>query len=142
MNLTIRQRVKLVCDHANIPQKDVAARIGMSAASFTLRLKTGKFTKEELEQIAEAAGCRYFSAFRFSNGAEYSMPTMLLQIRCALDHVDMSAAELGRKMGLTQQAISKRLHIGKITQDELEVIANYIGCEYISEFRFDDGARY
>lgn len=139
MKLTIRQRVKLVCDKSQITMAELAERIGMSASSFSLRLKTGKFTKSELEQIAEKAGCKYVCAFRLSNDVEFSAASIGQQIKDTLEYIDMSAAELGRKMGLTQQAMSMRMIIGKFTQIDLEKIAGYMGCDYISEFRFEDG---
>ena len=136
---TVRQRVRLACAHADVKMGDVAKTMGMSEPSFTVRLKTGKFTKEELVKIADAIGCKYVSYFEFDDGAKFGMSDIGYQIRCALDYVEMSAAELGRQMGLSQQAISKRMAIGKFTQADLSNIASYIGCEYVSSFCFDDG---
>ena len=44
----------------------------------------------------------------------------------------MSQTELGQKMGMSQQNFSKRLKVGKFTQEELEEMGKYLGCEYIS----------
>ena len=38
--------------------------------AFQKRYTTGKFTKEELEQIAEALGCTYISCFKYPDGKE------------------------------------------------------------------------
>lgn len=50
---------------------DLAKAFGISQPGFTQRMKTGKFTKEELEKIANILGCEYFSCFRFPDGKEY-----------------------------------------------------------------------
>lgn len=139
MNLTIKQRVKLICDKSEITMSELAGRIGVAASPFSLRLKTGKFTKAELEKLAEEAGCKYVCYFKFDNGMEFMADSIGQQIKDSLEHIEMSATELGRKLGLTQQAMSKRMSIGKFTQADLETIAGYMGCEYVSEFRFDDG---
>ncbi len=43
----------------------------MSPSSLIQRMKTGKFTKQELEKMAKAMGCDYISCFRFPDGREY-----------------------------------------------------------------------
>lgn len=53
----------------------------------------------------------------------------------------MSQTELGQKMGMSQQNFSKRLKVGKFTQDEFETMAKILGCKYISIFEFPDGKR-
>ena len=53
----------------------------------------------------------------------------------------MSLTELGAKMGMSQQNFSKRLKVGKFTQEELEEMGKNLGCEYISIFQFPYGKR-
>ena len=43
----------------------------MSTSSLIQRMKTGKFTKAELEKMAAAMGCEYVSYFRFPDGKKY-----------------------------------------------------------------------
>ena len=40
----------------------------MSPASWSKRLKTGKFSDEDYEKIAKALGCSYRSGFYFPDG--------------------------------------------------------------------------
>ncbi len=42
--------------------------MGMSQASTSQRLKTGKFTQAEYERMAEIMGCEYHSVFIFPDG--------------------------------------------------------------------------
>ena len=53
----------------------------------------------------------------------------------------MTVTELGAKMGMSQQSISYRLKTGKFRQDELEKMAQIMGCKYHSSFKFPDGMR-
>ncbi len=44
--------------------------MGMSQASISKRVKTGKFTQEELQEMAVFMGCKYESKFIFPDGNE------------------------------------------------------------------------
>jgi len=57
--------------HANINITELAKRFGTSQPNMTKRLQVGKFTKEELNKIAEILGCEYISVFKFPDGKEY-----------------------------------------------------------------------
>lgn len=64
----MRQRIKAACDIAGITVTELGAKMGMSQVSISKRLKTGKFTQEELEKMADIMGCKYISVFEFENG--------------------------------------------------------------------------
>ena len=53
----------------------------------------------------------------------------------------ITVTELGRQMGMSQQSISYRLKTGKFRQDELEKMADIMGCEYHSYFQFPNGSK-
>lgn len=135
----IGARIRLACTVANIKLCDVGSKLGMSPSTFSQRLDKGKFTKPELVEMATAIGCTYRCYFKFDDGKAFSTPTIGQQIKDALEHADMSIGDLAVKMGLTRQAASKRLSIGKLSQEDLEAIARYMNCDYVSEFEFDDG---
>lgn len=42
--------------------------MGMSQQNFSKRLRVGKFTKEEYEQMAELLGAEFVFRFEFPNG--------------------------------------------------------------------------
>lgn len=69
--ITIQEQIKTALIHADITQKELSGKIGMSPQSFVNRLKTGKFTKEELEKIGSAMGAEYHSYFLFPDGNKY-----------------------------------------------------------------------
>ena len=67
--------------------------------------------------------------------------TIQQRVKAACDIAGMSLTELGAKMGMSQQNFSKRLKVGKFTQEELQEMGKHLGCEYISIFQFPDGKR-
>lgn len=68
--MILQQKVKAACDIAGISLTELAAKMDMSQANLSKRLKVGKFTKEELEEMAKCLGCEYISYFEFPNGTK------------------------------------------------------------------------
>lgn len=64
------------------------------------------------------------------------------QIRTAMLHAGISITELAKRFGTSQPNMTKRLKVGKFTKEELNRIADILGCEYISVFKFPDGKEY
>lgn len=69
--ITIQEQIDTALIHSGMTKKELCSKLGMSTPSLIQRMKTGKFTKEELEKIASAMGCEYISCFRFPDGKEY-----------------------------------------------------------------------
>ena len=65
--------------------------------------------------------------------------TIKQKIESACAMAGMTVTELGKRMGMSQPSISKRLDTGKFTQEELEKMAVIMGCEYHSFFIFPNG---
>ncbi len=53
---------------AGMSLTELGAKMGMSQASISKRVKTGKFTQEELEQMASILGAEYKAGFYFPDG--------------------------------------------------------------------------
>ena len=66
--LTLQQKIKIACETSGITMTELGERMGMSQASMSKRVKTGKFTQEELEEMARHLGCEYQSSFIFPDG--------------------------------------------------------------------------
>ena len=66
--ITIKQKVEVACSIAGITITELAKRIGTSQANLSKRLKVGKFTQDEMEQIGKALGANWKSGFYFSDG--------------------------------------------------------------------------
>lgn len=62
------------------------------------------------------------------------------KIKLAETYAGISEAELARRLGTTSQAFGQRMKTGKFKSSDLEEIAAALGCEFVVEFRFPDGA--
>lgn len=58
----------MACTVAGISKTELAKRIGMTQPAFSQRLKTGKFSDEDFNNIAKALGAKYYSGFNFPDG--------------------------------------------------------------------------
>lgn len=71
MKTTIQQQIDMALAYAeNVTKKDIADKLGVTPSAFGQRLKTGKFTKQELETIATVLDAEYISYFKFKDGKE------------------------------------------------------------------------
>ena len=66
--MTIQQKIKAACDVAGISLTELGAKMGMSQQSISNRVKTGKLTKEEYEQMADILGAKFTFQFEFPDG--------------------------------------------------------------------------
>ena len=58
----------MACTVAGISKTELAKRIGMTQPAFSQRLKTGKFSDEDFNNISKALGAKYYSGFDFPDG--------------------------------------------------------------------------
>lgn len=69
--MTIQEQIKQAAIHADISITELAKRFGISQPGFSQRMKNGKFTRQELEKIANILNCEYVSYFKFDDGYKY-----------------------------------------------------------------------
>lgn len=68
ISITIQQKIETACAMAGISKTELGRRIGLSQPAFSQRLKTGKFSDKDFEDMAKALGAKYFSGFVFPDG--------------------------------------------------------------------------
>lgn len=68
--MDISRKVKAAEGYANISEAELARRTNRSSQSFGQRLKTGRFTLDELDEIGKALGAEFVCVFRFPDGTE------------------------------------------------------------------------
>lgn len=68
--MDIPTKIKLAETYARISEADLARRLGKTPQAFGQRMKTGKFSSEDLERIAAALGAEIHVVFRFPDGTE------------------------------------------------------------------------
>ena len=66
--ITLQQKIKVACEISGISLTELGNRMGMSQTSISKRVKTGKFTQEELEIMASILGAEWKSGFYFPDG--------------------------------------------------------------------------
>ena len=68
--MTIPQKIKMALAYKGISESELARSIGTSPQAFNQRMKTGKFSSDDLEQIATALDATYFFGFEFKDGTK------------------------------------------------------------------------
>lgn len=66
--MDIPTKIKLAEAYAKISEAELARRIGTTSQAFGQRMKTGKFSSEDLNKIATAFGAEFVCSFRFPDG--------------------------------------------------------------------------
>ena len=68
--MTVPQKIKMALAYKGMSESELARAIGTSPQAFNQRMKTGKFSSEDMEKIAEAMGAEYFFGFQFKDGTK------------------------------------------------------------------------
>lgn len=69
---SIQDKIDMACAYAHMSRAELSRRLGYATPqAFQKRYKTGKFTQDELQQIALITGGQYISVFRYPDGTEF-----------------------------------------------------------------------
>ena len=68
--MTISKKIKMALAYKGMSEADLARSVGSSPQAFNQRMKTGKFSSEEMERIAKALEAEYFFGFEFKDGTK------------------------------------------------------------------------
>ena len=68
--MTVKQLIDMGTSYAGISNAELARRLGWTPQILFNRIKTGKFSIEEWEQIATALGAEFRLGFKFPDGRE------------------------------------------------------------------------
>ena len=68
--MDIVQKIELAATYTKTSQTAIASALNTTPQSWYNRKRVGKFTTEELEQIAEALGGKYVCYFEFEDGTK------------------------------------------------------------------------
>lgn len=66
--MTTAKKIKMALGYKGMSEAELARLIGSSPAAFNQRMKTDKFSSEELQTIAKALGAEYKFSFEFPDG--------------------------------------------------------------------------
>ncbi|GHT18289.1 hypothetical protein AGMMS49573_11010 [Endomicrobiia bacterium] len=70
-SVTTAKQIKLALTYKGISEAELSRLIGSKPSAFNQRMKTDKFTKDELEMIAATLGAVYYSSFEFPDGTKF-----------------------------------------------------------------------
>lgn len=68
--MDIPTKIKLAEAFAKMSEAELARKLGTTSQAFGQRMKTGRFSSDDLERIAEAMGAEFYCCFRFPDGTE------------------------------------------------------------------------
>ncbi len=68
--MTLSQKIKMALAYKGMSEAELARSIGTSPSAFNQRMKTGKFSSDEMNKIAQALGAEYYFGFRFPDGTK------------------------------------------------------------------------
>ena len=66
--VNITQKIKMALAYKGMSEAELARSMGTSPSAFNQRMKTGKFSSEDMDRIADALGGKYFFGFEFPDG--------------------------------------------------------------------------
>lgn len=65
--VTIPQKIKMALAYKGLSEAALARAIGSTPQAFNQRMKTGKFSTEEMEKISEALDATFYFGFEFKD---------------------------------------------------------------------------
>jgi Predicted transcriptional regulators len=69
--MDMRKKIELACTYSAKSQATLARALGVTPQTFNKRLRTCKFSVEELQKIAETLGATYNYSFDFDDGTTF-----------------------------------------------------------------------
>lgn len=70
--MNMQDKIEGALAHTNMSKTEIGRVVfGISQQAISQRIQKGKFTKEELEQIAHAMGAEYICYFEFPDGKKF-----------------------------------------------------------------------
>lgn len=136
-----RDAVKAACSYGGTSITAVAAKIGTTQQNLTNGLKREKYGQRKIQAIAEAIGCEYQAYFEFSDGSIIGKENVDMQLKirtiCAFSGVKLQ--DLAIFINISQPSLTSRLKTDAMYQKDLQKIADFCGCKYVSRFIFPDG---
>lgn len=68
--MTLQKKIKMALAYVGMSEAELARLIDTTPSAFNQRMKTGKFSSDDMEKIAEALNATFFYGFKFDDGVE------------------------------------------------------------------------
>ncbi len=69
--MDMRKKIEMACTYAGKSQASLARALGVTPQTLNKRLRTCKFSVEELQKMAEFLGATYNYSFDFTDGTSF-----------------------------------------------------------------------
>lgn len=68
--MDIPKKIKMLEAYTGVKEAELARRLGTSSQAFGQRMKTGKFSSADLDNIAKACGAEFECHFKLPDGTK------------------------------------------------------------------------
>lgn len=68
--MTNAQKIRMALAYVKMSEAELARRLNSTPQAFNQRMKTDKFSSNELEKIANIVGAKYLAYFEFPDGTK------------------------------------------------------------------------
>ena len=68
--MTNAQKIRMALAYVRMSEAELARRLNTSPQAFNQRMKTDKFSSNELEEMAKILGAKYLAYFEFPDGTK------------------------------------------------------------------------
>jgi hypothetical protein len=68
--MTNAQKIRMALAYVKMSEAELARRLDSTPQAFNQRMKTDKFSSNELEKIANIVGAKYLAYFEFPDGTK------------------------------------------------------------------------
>ena len=68
--MTNAQKIRMALTYVRMSEAELARRLNSTPQAFNQRMKTDKFSSNELEEIAKIVGAKYLAYFEFPDGTK------------------------------------------------------------------------
>ncbi len=68
--MNVPQKIKMALAYKGMSESELARSLGTSPQALNQRMKTGKFSSEDLEKISKAMGAKFYYGFEFEDGTK------------------------------------------------------------------------
>lgn len=131
---TLQQKIDEACVAVGMSRIKLSKMLGTTQSSFNNSVNRGKFKQSRLSAIAEKLGAEYYAHFVYDDGRKFDIDgrdSILGVVQTISEQQGIKLVELSKALGYKgSYNFSARLTTGLFLQEELENIANALGCKY------------
>lgn len=70
MNITAKEKIRIIMDRANVSMTQLAESTGQSRQNLTNKMTRDNFTEKDIIKIADALGCEVDIVFTLPDGSQ------------------------------------------------------------------------